>query len=70
MVVVQETRGQPDGLIVCHLPLGPTAYFTMSNVVMRHDIENRGTVSEAYPHLITEGFESKLGECSHHYYHI
>lgn len=61
IVVVQETRGQPDGLLVCHLPLGPTAYFTLSNVVMRHDIEDRGTVSEAYPHLILENFESQLG---------
>lgn len=61
IVVVQETRGQPDGLLVCHLPLGPTAYFTLSNVVMRHDIEDRGTVSEAYPHLIFDNFESPLG---------
>lgn len=60
-MVVQETRGQPDGLLVCHLPLGPTAYFTLSNVVMRHDIEDRATVSEAYPHLILEDFESPLG---------
>ena len=58
---MQETRGQPDGLLVCHLPLGPTAYFTLSNVVMRHDIEDRGTVSEAYPHLIFDNFESPLG---------
>lgn len=61
IVVVQETRGQPDGLLVCHLPLGPTAYFTISNVVMRHDIEDRAAVSEAYPHLILEGFVSTLG---------
>jgi len=62
IVVVQETRGQPDGLLVCHLPLGPTAYFTLSNVVMRHDIEDRATVSEAYPHLVFEGFTSSLGQ--------
>lgn len=61
VVVIQETRGQPDGLLVCHLPLGPTAYFTLSNVVMRHDIEDRGTISEAYPHIILEGFTSALG---------
>ena len=61
-MVIQETRGQPDGLLVCHLPLGPTAYFTLSDVVMRHDIEDRGTVSEAYPHLILNGFESQLGK--------
>ena len=49
---LQETRGEPDALIVSHLPYGPTAHFSLSGAVMRHDIEGRGTVSEAYPHLI------------------
>lgn len=62
MIVVQETRGEPDGLIVCHLPLGPTAYFTLSNCVLRHDIADRGTVSEVYPHLILDKFTTALGQ--------
>ena len=33
--MVHEHRGVPDGLIVCHLPFGPTAYFGLSNVVCR-----------------------------------
>lgn len=51
-----------DGLVVSHLPFGPTAYFTLSNTVMRHDIPKIGTISEAYPHLIFHNFSSKLGE--------
>ena len=51
-----------DGIIVSHLPYGPTAYFTLSNVVMRHDIPDVGTMSEAYPHLIFHNFSSRLGE--------
>jgi hypothetical protein len=31
-------------------------------VVMRHDIPNLGTMSEAKPHLITHGFSSRLGK--------
>jgi rRNA maturation protein Rpf1 len=31
--MVHEHRGEPDGLIVCHLPFGPTAYFGLLNVV-------------------------------------
>jgi U3 small nucleolar ribonucleoprotein protein IMP4 len=62
IVMLQEHRGEPDGIAICHLPFGPTAYFTLTNTVMRHDIENRGTISEAYPHLIFNGFESRLGE--------
>ncbi|KAI9136497.1 anticodon-binding protein [Paraphysoderma sedebokerense] len=62
LIILHEHRGQPDGMVVCHLPYGPTAYFTLHNVVMRHDIEDRGTVSEAYPHLILNNFNTKLGE--------
>jgi hypothetical protein len=36
LILVHEHRGQPDGLIVCHLPLGPTAYFGLLNVVSVH----------------------------------
>ncbi len=39
IVLLQEHRGEPVGMIVSHLPFGPTAYFTISNCVMRHDIE-------------------------------
>eukprot|EP00299_Pterocystis_sp_00344_P015251 c7603_g1_i1.p1 GENE.c7603_g1_i1~~c7603_g1_i1.p1 ORF type:complete len:285 (+),score=67.18 c7603_g1_i1:27-881(+) len=62
LVVVTETRGEPDGMIVSHFPNGPTAMFTISNAILRHDIANRGTMSEAYPHLIFQGFTSKLGK--------
>ena len=51
-----------DGLVICHLPFGPTAYFTLSNTVMRHDVPDIGTMSEAYPHLVFHNFTSKLGE--------
>lgn len=62
LLVVHEHRGVPDGLVVSHLPHGPTAYFTLSDIVMRHDIPNIGTMSEAYPHLVFHNFKSKLGQ--------
>jgi U3 small nucleolar ribonucleoprotein protein IMP4 len=64
VIILHEHRGEPDGLVVCHLPYGPTAYFGLSNAVLRHDIGAKktvGTVSEAYPHLIFDGFASPLG---------
>lgn len=61
LIITHETRGNPDGLIVSHFPFGPTAYFQLSNVVMRHDIDGLGTMSEAYPHLIFNNMDSKLG---------
>lgn len=62
LIILHEHRGQPDGMVVCHFPYGPTAYFTLHNVVLRHDIPDRGTVSEAYPHLIFNNFTTNLGK--------
>ncbi|CAI2165314.1 1249_t:CDS:2 [Funneliformis geosporum] len=61
LIIVHEHRGEPDGLIVCHFPYGPTAFFSLHNVVLRHDIQDEGTVSEVFPHLIFHNFNSNLG---------
>eukprot|EP00932_Pfiesteria_piscicida_P006629 SRR837773.1658.p1 GENE.SRR837773.1658~~SRR837773.1658.p1 ORF type:complete len:251 (-),score=33.58 SRR837773.1658:111-782(-) len=63
VIIVHEHRGEPDGMVVCHLPFGPTAYFGLSNVVLRHDLpEKPPTVSEANPHLIFHNFTAKMGK--------
>jgi len=62
LIIIHEHRGEPDGLVVCHLPFGPTASFSLSNTVMRHDIPKVGTMSEVYPHLIFHNFKSRLGD--------
>lgn len=63
IILLHEHRGTPTALTISHLPHGPTASFSLHNVVLRHDIPNasRGTVSESYPHLIFDGFTTKLG---------
>ena len=62
LIIVHEHRGEPDGLVISHLPYGPTAYFSMSNAVLRHDIPNVGPVQEVYPHLIFQNFTTPLGK--------
>lgn len=64
LVILHEHRGTPDAMIVSHFPHGPTVFFTLHNVTLRHDIASykESTVSEQYPHLIFENFSSKLGE--------
>ncbi|KAL6288706.1 hypothetical protein ACE6H2_006216 [Prunus campanulata] len=72
VVLVHEHRGVPDGLIINHLPFGPTAYFQLLNVlivfhlwVTRHDIKDKntvGTMPQVYPHVILNNFTTKLGE--------
>ncbi|KAL5585010.1 hypothetical protein FOVSG1_014399 [Fusarium oxysporum f. sp. vasinfectum] len=64
VVLLHEHRGTPTALTLSHFPHGPTVSFSLHNVVLRHDIPGsvRGTVSESYPHLIFDGFTSRLGE--------
>ncbi|KAG6885205.1 hypothetical protein C0993_004887 [Termitomyces sp. T159_Od127] len=64
LIILHEHRGVPDAMIVSHFPHGPTVFFTLSNVSLRHDIGTYqdSTVSEQYPHLIFENFTSSLGQ--------
>jgi U3 small nucleolar ribonucleoprotein protein IMP4 len=64
VVIVQETRGEPDGLVVCHLPLGPTAFFSLSGAVLRHDLHDppAAPMSEAYPHIVLHNLQTDLGK--------
>ncbi|OLL24505.1 U3 small nucleolar ribonucleoprotein imp4 [Neolecta irregularis DAH-3] len=61
VVLVHEHRGVPDGLIISHYPHGPTAYFTLHNVNLRHDLPSAPPISKVYPHLIFDNFSTKLG---------
>lgn len=64
LILLHEHRGVPTAMTVSHLPHGPTASFSLHNVLLRHDLPNasKGTVSESYPHLLFEGFASPLGK--------
>lgn len=61
VIVLNETRGQPDNMSISHLPFGPTAFFTLSNCVLRHDIPEVTASSQAYPHIILENLGTKIG---------
>jgi U3 small nucleolar ribonucleoprotein protein IMP4 len=58
-------RHLADGMVVSHLPFGPTAYFGLVNTVLRHDIKDKavlGKMKEVAPHLILDNFTTSLGE--------
>lgn len=61
LIMLSETRGQPDGMIVCHLPFGPSAYFTLSNCVLRHDIPESVPASQANPNIVIDNFSTTIG---------
>jgi len=59
---VHAHRGEPDGIIISHFPYGPTLYFGLANVTLRHDLKDKmDTMSEAYPHLIFHNFSTPSG---------
>jgi len=64
VVLLHEHRGKPTAMTISHFPHGPTASFSLHNVMLRADIpeSSAGTVSESYPHLIFDGFTTKLGQ--------
>ena len=64
LIILHEHRGEPDGMIISHYPLGPTLYLGLKNVVLRHDLktEKLDAVSKQSPHLIFDKFSSALGE--------
>lgn len=39
LIILHEHRGEPDGMIISHYPLGPTLYLGLKNVVLRHDLK-------------------------------
>merc|ERR1719361_982767 len=64
VIIYHEHSGIADGMILCHLPYGPTAYFSLKDVIARHDLPKDGlaNVSEQSPHLIFNNFSTLLGE--------
>ncbi|MES1920017.1 hypothetical protein MHBO_001747 [Bonamia ostreae] len=64
IVLFHEHRGNPDTMIISHLPHGPTASFSMKNCVLRHDVDKKeiGQMSTAYPRLIFDNFSNSIGE--------
>ena len=62
LIILHETRGRPDAMVISHFPYGPTVSFTLHNVTLRHDIPHLGNASEAYPHVILNKLDSKLGK--------
>ncbi|KAL3226548.1 hypothetical protein MRX96_024887 [Rhipicephalus microplus] len=49
IAVINEDRRHPNGLLLTHLPDGPTAYFRISNVKFCKDIKGRAAYSAHRP---------------------
>ncbi|NXX59081.1 RPF1 factor, partial [Scopus umbretta] len=62
LIVINEDRKIPNGLVLSHLPDGPTAHFRMSSVRLRKEIKRKGKEpTEHKPEVILNNFTTRLG---------
>ncbi|XP_034472608.1 probable ribosome production factor 1 [Drosophila innubila] len=62
VVIINEDRRKPNGLLVIHLPNGPTAHFKLSNVKLTTDIKrNHKEITKHRPEVILTNFTTRLG---------
>jgi len=61
LVVVNEDQKRANGLIITHLPNGPTAHFKMSSIKRKKAIKGHGKSSEHRPELVLNNFNTRLG---------
>ena len=61
LLVINEDRNVPNGIIFVHLPSGPTAYFRLSSVRRGQHIKGHGKSTTHYPELILNNFTTRLG---------
>ncbi|XP_054719518.1 ribosome production factor 1-like [Uloborus diversus] len=61
IVVVTEDRRHPTGMLVIHLPEGPTAFFRISSVKYCKNIRRRGAYTAHRPEIVLNNFRTRLG---------
>ncbi|XP_030640184.1 ribosome production factor 1 [Chanos chanos] len=62
LMVINEDRKVPNGMVLCHLPDGPTAHFKVSSVRLRKEMKRRGKEpTEHHPEVILNNFTTRLG---------
>ncbi|CDW55807.1 Brix domain containing protein [Trichuris trichiura] len=62
LLIVHEDNRQPNGIVLCHLPDGPTAYFKLQSLKFPSDIKGckRDRVF-GNPELVLNNFSTRLG---------
>ncbi|VDN23059.1 unnamed protein product [Cylicostephanus goldi] len=61
LIVVHEDHKRPNGIIFCHLPEGPTAYFKINSLRFTKDIPRTAETTSHYPEIILNNFNTRLG---------
>lgn len=66
LVVLEEDMKRPSGLVVVHLPIGPTFHFTITNWYEGKAIPGHGRPTSHIPELILNNFNTPLGLLTAH----
>jgi len=62
VIVINEDNRVPNGLLLSHLPEGPTAHFKLSNVKIAREIrKDFRAITEHRPEVILNNFTTRLG---------
>lgn len=62
IIIVNEDRRKPNGVVICHLPNGPTAHFKLSNVKTSKEIDKDWRrITSHRPEVILNNFTTRLG---------
>lgn len=62
VIILNENRKQVNGLLLIHLPDGPTAHFKVSNVKLTTDIKRKlSNFTSHRPEVVLTNFSTRLG---------
>ena len=61
LIILSEKQKICNGLLLCHLPHGPTAFFRLSSYFPGSKIPGHGRSTTHIPELILNNFNSRLG---------
>lgn len=62
IIIINEDRYQPNGMLVIHLPDGPTAHFRLSNVKLTPELKrSHKEITKHRPEVILNNFSTHLG---------
>lgn len=62
VLIINEHKKEPDGLLLIHLPNGPTAHFKLSNVRITTEMKrSHKDISHHRPEIVLNRFSTRLG---------
>jgi len=61
LIIVHEDKKIPNGLLICHLPEGPTAYFKINSLQYTKQIKGVGESTAHFPEIVLNNFTTRLG---------